>query len=108
MARTALLVAAAVLLLAAVALALVPFEARLATEARDGSPLSHTVGIACRAPVLDGLGVAGPGDGGTPRPCLDRARLRLGASAVGAVTGAVVLATGLRRPLRPARHPSRR
>ena len=99
MIRVALLVSAAVALVLALSLALVPFDAELETRARDGSRLELTVGIECRAPVLDGLGLGDGRDEASPKLCDRRARRRLVEAAAAGVAGAALLGAGLR--LRP-------
>jgi hypothetical protein len=103
MIRAALLVSAAAALVLALSVALVPFDAELETRARDGRRMELTVGIECRAPVLDGLGLGDGRDDRSPRLCDRRARTRLLEAAAAGVAGTALLVAGLRhRPGRAA------
>jgi hypothetical protein len=88
--RWSLLSAAAVTLVAAVALVLVPFRAELGVVGRDGRPIDFTVAVECRAPVLDA------GAEQAPDPCVEGARQRSAGGALAAVVGVGLLAGGLR------------
>ena len=96
MVRRLFLGAAAVTLLVALTLFLVPFSARLGTIGRDGRPLELTVVVDCRAPILD-VSADGTSGEGIAEVCVRRARRRSAGGAGAAVLGGGLLVAGLRR-----------
>lgn len=111
MVRRLFLGAAAVTLLVALTLFLVPFSARLGTIGRDGRPLQLTVVVDCRAPILD-VSADGTSGEGIAEVCVRRARRRSAGGVGAAVAGGGLLVAGLRRgdekrPVGSRAHPNR-
>ena len=97
MLRWLLLAAAAVTLLVAVAVVLVPFRADLEVVGRNGRPVDLSLSVDCRAPILDAQGSLDPGRSPAASACQGPARSRSLGGLAAAVVGAGLLTGGLRQ-----------